>query len=123
MNYFYSSVGNIFTIYGCSDYLYRRIVFVKYKSGDTVFLREKALKGITEKIVIKKVRLFQKKPIENFCDECSEPTISPLYIDTLNAYHNERDLITYAEALSLIERFEINRNSQLEITNCIRKSV
>lgn len=96
MNYFYSSRGNIFTLYSCSKYSYQ--ILTKYKIGEILYLKSSALKGLLEKIVIKKTDLFYK--------------------DTLNAYHNEKDLITYNEALVLIDQYLIYKNSQIEINNC-----
>lgn len=104
MDYTYISNGGIGQVGGCSTYTLFRLYFVKYKVGSIVYSKPKALKGVIEKIVIKKIRLFPEREnsLQSVCKICTFP---PLYIDTLNAYHNEEDLVGPEDAVDLVDQY------------------
>lgn len=65
-------------------------VFIKYSIGDFVFIKEKALKGILEKICIKK----------HYIDVKKNPYLIK-YQDTFNRAWLEYELIPHKEAVDL----------------------
>lgn len=102
-------MGNI-RVGGFAIYSYEIVRNQAYQINDIVYSKPKARKGIFEKICIKKVIYFDKK-WDQLCKFC---TYSPLYVDTLNAYHNEEDLTTFNEAAELIYDYKILYAAQLE---------
>lgn len=119
MNYSHSMTGSL-NFGGCSLYIFKKFVYVKFKVGSIVYSKPKALKGIIEKIVIKKIRLFpfRDNDLIKVCKICNFP---PLYIDTLNAYHNEEDLVGPEEASELADSYLLTKRANLEnlqITDC-----
>ena len=78
---------------------------IKFKPGSTVYNKKKAHLGIIEKLTIKKARLFPfysntELPESIICRTCDYATI---YIDTFNSLHNEEDLCSLEDAISLVE--------------------
>lgn len=124
MNYnFISEFGEI-KLGGCGLYTHYNLFYLKFKVGSIVYSRPKALKGIVEKIVIKKIRLFQQslqKQIRNPAIEFSTIEDSfrypPLYIDTLNGYHNEEDLCSSEEVVQIIDNYLSRKKEILEGLN------
>ena len=114
MDYTHIAQGIVYTG-GCSEYELAHLFHVKYKVGSIVYSKPKALKGKLEKIVVKKHRLFPEREssLQTVCQICTFP---PLYIDTLNAYHNEEDLVGPEEALALIENYNLVQRALLEHT-------
>ncbi len=74
-----------------------------YHVNDIVYSKPKARIGLFEKICIKKV-IYSDKKWDQLCRFC---IYAPLYVDTLNAYHNEEDLVTFNEAAELIYDYKI----------------
>lgn len=112
MDHNYTSTGQI-RLAGYSLYTFYKLFYVKFKVGSIVYSRPKALRGIYEKIVIKKIRIFPEReyPLKKVCHLCNFP---PMYIDTLNAYHNEEDLVGPDDVVSLIENFILQQREALE---------
>lgn len=88
----YSATGKI-SIFGCAKT--QKSIYYNYKYGENsiVFLRYKAVKGVLEKIAIKKVILQSGRKTFG--------QIVPLYQDTYNSLYNENDLCTHQEAIEL----------------------
>lgn len=99
MDYTYEATGGI-KIIGCAEYKLINFWYYKYAVGSILFSRKKALRGVYEKIAIKKVR---------FVD-----AYSPIYTDTYNGTWNENELIPYSIAVGLVEDYIILRNAQAE---------
>ena len=99
---------------GCAIVTATYEVLHTYEIGDTVYSRPKALKGILRKYTIKKLRTHLTAPTPPGSDVCRLCTFPPLYIDTYNAYHNEEDLVTLAEATALIEAYNISHAIDVE---------
>lgn len=119
MNHIHTSSGKI-SIGGCSAYIFYKLFYIKYKVGSIVYSRPKASKGIIEKIVIKKIRLFpeQENSLNTVYKICNFP---PLYIDTLNGYHNEEDLVGSEDAVKLVDQYLERQKQSLEnnrMNNC-----
>lgn len=103
---------------GCANVSITYNVSHTYEVGDTVYNRLKAIKGILRKHTIKKIRTDNSPPMpapyppgSEMCRFCTYP---PMYIDTYNAYHNEEDLVTQAEAEALIENYNLVQAAALE---------
>lgn len=113
MDFTYTASGSA-NIGGCSRYKLAEYVYYAFGIGSVVYSKPKALKGVFEKIVIKNVRFpktYFKASRKSVCRSC---TLSPLYIDTLNAYWNEEELVTYDDAKVLAEEYYIYTNAQRE---------
>lgn len=87
MDYTYVASGNLVLVGGCADFRFELLFFAQYDIGDIVYDREKAHKGILEKYCIKTLRFPENH--------------SAVYFDTLNALHNEEDLVSPQEALTI----------------------
>ena len=97
---------------GCSNYEWVSFYRYAFAIGSTVYYKKKAMKGVFEKVVIKDVRIPRsydpsRTPICRYCN-------STLYIDTLNAYFNEEELVPYDEALELVQAYDLQRRADLE---------
>ena len=92
----YTASGGI-NIFGCARIKHSIYYTYKYGENSVVFLRYKAVRGILEKIAIKKVII--KQSIMTFGQ------IVPLNQDTLNAYYNEEELCTHQEAVDFAKIF------------------
>ena len=99
-------------LYGCAIVTFSFNYITKYQAGDTLWLRSQALKGEYEKVVLKKVYLtfYNTNSYYN----------RVAYFDTFNAFHDERELLTYNEAKNLVNAYIARRNAAyLEmIKNC-----
>lgn len=91
--YSYLSSGSI-NVFGCSRI--EKDIFVLYKWGErsVVYFKPKAVKGIIEKIAVKRVVLNYIKG-----------QFRPIYIDTLNSLYNEEELVSEYEAKSLAQTY------------------
>lgn len=99
--YSYLSSGSI-NVAGCSRI--EKDIFVLYKWGERsiVYFKPKAVKGIIEKIAVKRVILNYIKG-----------QFRPIYIDTLNSLYNEEELIGEYEARSLVQTYIDNERFKL----------
>jgi len=88
----YTGSGGI-NIFGCARIKQSNYYTYKYGENSIVFLRYKAVRGVLEKIAIKKVILKQGYRTGG--------QVIPLYQDTFNAYYNEEELCTHQEAVDL----------------------
>jgi hypothetical protein len=84
----------------------------KYNVGDKLYLRSQALKGKYEKVFIKKVNL-RYYSLNNFYNIIQ-------YFDTFNAFHDERELLTFAQAKVLVDAYIARKNAEYLdlIKNC-----
>lgn len=119
MDHNYAGTGTI-KVGNCANYIFRKRFFVQFKVGSIAYSKPKALKGVLEKIVIKKIRLFPEREsaLQTSCHICTFP---PMYIDTLNAYHNEEDLLGPEEAIALINNYNLVQRAKIEknaMENC-----
>jgi hypothetical protein len=107
----YTGTGGI-NIFGCASVQHYDYYNYLYGENSIVFLRYKAIRGVLEKIAIKKVIL--KQNIRTY------GKIVPLYQDNLNAYYNEEELCTHQEAVDLAIIFYENAkaNALSAIRNC-----
>jgi hypothetical protein len=87
MTYEYIGSGSVKTK-GCADT--SRHVFITYNWSENsiLFVKKKAMKGILEKIAIKRVILNVKNGF----------SVIPIYQDTLNSLWNENDLLIEQDA-------------------------
>jgi hypothetical protein len=117
MDFTYSASGSVLTG-DCSKYDYQYAHPHLFYIGDTVYVKPKALKGVLEKISIKEVRF----------PGSYDPTRGrmvrydiniPLYVDTLNALFNEKELVTYVDALALIQDYR-NRQDAWRVQNALK---
>lgn len=83
-----------------------------FQVGDQAWLRYKAEKGILEKIVVKKIKIFR-------WDYKGEGPSVVVYTDTFNAIYNEWDLISYSDAATLSEIYLTKLNAAKEAAKCL----
>jgi len=69
-----------------------------YSEGSIAYLKHKAMKGILERIAVKRLIIRQ--------DKATGGMILFLYQDTLNSLYNETDLIPYQQAVDLAEAYK-----------------
>lgn len=85
----------------------------RFNPGDLVYLQYKAIKGILEYVVIKKLKIVDRT-IQGY-GQCVT-----LYVDTWNALYNEDDLVTLEEANSLISTYQYNQRLNAQKAGCLR---
>ncbi len=85
----YTASGSI-SLGGCASYKMAIYLYFQYQIGSFVFSKEKALKGVYETIVIKKVEF---------------PNYNILYTDTYNALWSENELVPYSQAKILVDNY------------------
>ena len=95
----YTATGGI-SLFGCARVKKSFYYTYKYGENSIVFLRYKAIRGVLEKIAIKKVILQSGYQTGGL--------IVPLYQDTLNGYFNEEELCTHQEAVDLAKAYYEN---------------
>ena len=105
MDFSYSGNGVIYAG-GIAPWNTEVYIISKYEIGETVYSKPKALDGVLRKHTIKEIRGFPFANDPNGSRMCKFCNFPPMYIDTFNAYHNEEDLVTLAEAQVLIVEHE-----------------
>jgi len=95
----YTATGGI-NLFGCAIVKHSAYYTYKYGENSIVFLRYKAIRGVLEKIAIKKVILQSSVKTGGL--------IIPLYQDTLNSYYNEEEICTHQEAVNLAKDYYTN---------------
>ena len=105
MDFTYVASGGV-QIFGCADYSESYAWNYEFAVGSIVFSKPKALKGVYEKIAIKKV-----KWIDDY---------TAFYTDTFNAHWNQDELVSYDTAKALVKHYIDVRNAALEnlVRNC-----
>ena len=101
MSYQYFATGSIYT-FGCARV--EKDIFVYYKWGErsVVYLKYKAVKGLLERVAIKKVHLNYK--LGRF---------TPVYQDNMNSLYNEEELISEYEARELVQDYIDLQNERI----------
>lgn len=98
--------GSIY-IGGCATYNYVINLPHLYDVGDVVYSRKKALKGVLKRFAIKELRYGPGNYLCRICVPPPPANYPPLYVDTFNAFHNEEDLVSLAEAQELVDAYLI----------------
>ena len=101
----YTATGGV-SIFGCATIKHYDYYNYLYGENSIVFLRHKAVRGVLEKIAIKKVIL--KQGAKGWNNYGTYGKIHPLYQDNLNTYYNEEELCTHQEAVELAKIFYEN---------------
>lgn len=98
---------------GCA--ITHRMVYINYRWGENsvVYAKHKALKGILEKVAIKRVILNQGPKTFN--------QVVPIYQDTLNSLWNENDLIIESDARELALSYWERREQQIAAAQCFQR--
>lgn len=104
MDYTYQAMGGI-EVFGCAIYKTEIAYNPIFQIGDILYSKNKAILGTYEKISVKKI-LFPMY----------------LYVDTFNGLWNQKELVTYEVATSLIQQYFIIRNSQYTMAAKLCKS-
>jgi len=89
----FTSSGTI-SVFGCARV--EKEIYVLYRWGErsVVYVKPKAIKGILEKIAVKKVIMNLKFG-----------QYKPIYMDTMNSLYNEDELISETEARTLAQDY------------------
>lgn len=104
MNYTYVGSGTI-RVSGCSSYGMDYFLYYAFAVGSFVYSRKKAAtRGVYERICIKDV-IYPAKMLEGMRRTLKFQWVSPLYLDTLNGLWNENELVSYADATTLIQQY------------------
>lgn len=116
----YEATGEI-RLGGCAGYLVEAFLYYDFEIGSIVFNKDKAVRGVYERVVIKDVR-FPKTYTNHRRRVCKHCDLKPLYVDTLNALWNEEDLISYDQAQRLVSEWQLDQAEMLEIVarKCIQ---
>ena len=77
---------------GCFHASWTWNVEYRYAEGSVVFRRDKARKGVLERVAVKSVLINDVHGVHDAV---------PMYVDTYNAMYGEEDLVPYAEAMAL----------------------
>lgn len=112
MDFSHQASGQV-VIGGCSAYKWIAYFRLAYGVGSILYFKPKALKGIFEKVVIKDAK-FPKWFNSETVKRCKGCKVTPLYIDTLNAYFNENELVSYDEAVDLVLEYEENLKERIQ---------
>lgn len=114
-NYKHVSSVNI-NLNSCNGYENQLPITTRFKIGETVFLKYKAMIGILESISIKKVKILSELNC-NF--------IKAIYLDNTNFYYNEYELVKEEEANLLMKDYVIEKILELEKNkiNCNVKNI
>lgn len=107
-NFTYMASGSL-TLGGCSEFRATRTLYYAFAIGSFVYNKDKAMKGIYEKVVIKKIHFVGTyvDPLKSWL-VCLNCNLTPIYTDTFNAVWDEDDLVSYSDATVLInEYFEL----------------
>ena len=99
MNFTYEATGGI-QIFGCSAYKLIHFRYYQYRIGSLLFSKQKARRGIYEKIAVKDVK-FPNAYVN-------------LYVDTFNGLWTEDELVSYENAVILVEQYIDRRNAWFE---------
>jgi hypothetical protein len=113
MIFYYDCSGTV-NISGCSRMEKNIYIFYKWGERSVVYIKPKAIKGILEKIAVKKVILNNKNN-----------KYIPIYQDSLNSLYNESELISELEARNYAQDY-IDKQKDMfgkSITNCIGNSI
>jgi hypothetical protein len=86
---------------GCSGYRLDYYLYYAFAIGSILYSKKKAMNGKYERICIKDVR-FSRAEINAMRLVAKGWYSVPLYIDTLNGYWNEEELVNYDDATNLI---------------------
>jgi hypothetical protein len=78
--------------------------YCRFGPGSLVFLKEKANRGILEKIIIKKTRVNTRKK-NCWPNDSLYGSLHCMYFDNLNEVYEEEELFTQREALMAARRF------------------
>ncbi|MEI7485875.1 MAG: hypothetical protein WCJ72_00470 [Chryseobacterium sp.] len=111
---FYYDCGGKLNISGCSRMERRIYVFYKWGERSVVYIKPKAIRGILEKIAIRKVILNNKNDFYN-----------PIYQDSLNSLYNESELISELEAINYVQDYIEKRKKMFgeSISDCSANSI
>ncbi len=104
------------TIEICGKSIYSNSIFIytRYGPGNIVFNKKKALKGIVEKICIKKVFIRDIPRSYSY----NGVGVYPMYKDTLNGIWFEEDIVDQATALALIDFYLESQGIELSNIEC-----
>ena len=92
---------------GCACVFHTETIALKFGNGDIAFLRSQAIKGVLERIAIKR-----SGALIAGSHSCGDPLIN--YFDMLNARYMEDELVTHAEAIALATAFLESQIASLE---------
>jgi hypothetical protein len=84
-----------------SAYRMTKVYTSKYGERDIVFHRKKAIKGVLERVAIKRVEFLGGR--------LTDGQMTHLYIDTYNSHWREDMLCEHGEAVQLARDFYLNR--------------
>lgn len=112
MDFTYSASGSILTG-GCSKYYFQLTLAHEFSIGDILYVKPKALKGVLEKVAIKDIRFPGSYDPTRGRMVIFDIDI-PLYVDTFNALYNEEELVSYVDAIALIQEYNIRQHNLRE---------
>ena len=87
-------------VVGCAVITYVKVYTTAYATGDILFNAQKARKGVLEKVVIKRQKVIDSR--------FTGGQFQVMYVDTYNAYWNERDLVSHSDAIELAQAYYEN---------------
>jgi hypothetical protein len=103
MDYTYTATGTLH-VGNCAICTLYHVFTYAYAVGSIVYSKGKAKKGVFEKIFIKKVRPVSKYVIFSK-NHVPETRFKALYVDSLNGYWNEDELVSFEVASALVDDY------------------
>lgn len=118
MPYVFTASGSV-RVGGCAGYAEAHYYRYAYAVGSIVYFRQKAAKGVFERVVVKEVR-FPKNYDPTRTRLGRHGNLSPLYVDTFNGLFNEEDLISYDDAAELVAAYNarVREEAENNALNC-----
>lgn len=109
----FTGYGKI-TFYNCAETRFSPNYYSLFSENDDAYLKNKALKGKIERVVIKKIYKKQISSVNN---------VIFIYQDTLNFFYEENDLISYEDALDLKNTYIQNHRVEKLKKICYNSSI
>jgi len=109
----YVSDGNLVEVFGCACYRFAPTPYHLYNIGDVLYSSWDAYKkGQLYAICVK--RMFWPG---------DDVTFAPIYVDRDNGVWTESELVSYDDALTLIQEYELlrNANALFAAQNCLKR--
>lgn len=103
-DFYYTGSGGIRTS-GCADTKSVKFIPVNFRTGDQGFLKDSAIKGVLERIIVKEVIAVRNKATYN--------QYLVKYKDTWNRIYFEGDLLDEFDALTTVKAYLEARQAEL----------
>lgn len=112
MDYDYTTTGGL-RVGSCAAYQLTHFFIYGFAVGSIVYSRAKANKGVYEKIFIKNIKPVSRYPVTGK-NVVPETRFKAMYVDSLNGYWNEDELVSYEVATDLVDAYYVRAYAEAE---------